>query len=368
MQLDPPVAPEQRVVLLLGQLRGARGFTFTAPPRDDDTTSITFAVTDVPAGMYLVRVQVDGAESIADRKRRRRLRQAGDHAVSGDWAVANQRYLMAALGVVRAALERHIGRDPDPGSRKSLPAPRTAMPAPPALHVLCESFGLSPFERDLLVLCAGVELHGAIGPLCATAQADPRGTHPTFSLALAALPDAHWSAITPDAPLRRWRLVEPGPGDAITTSPLRIDERILHYLTGQQYLDERLQGLVTPVYAADDPAPRTRRSPNGSFAPGPRRSRPARAGWPSSCAALTPSRRAPWPQALCSRAGLRAARATGRRHPARRDRAGRATAGLGARSGARQWRPARRNGRRRRAPIAHGRRIWRASSSAPPAP
>jgi hypothetical protein len=64
VQFDPPVAPEQRVVLLLGQLRAAAGFTFTAPPRDADTTSITFAVSDVPAGIYLVRVQVDGAESV----------------------------------------------------------------------------------------------------------------------------------------------------------------------------------------------------------------------------------------------------------------------------------------------------------------
>jgi hypothetical protein len=139
------------------------------------------------------------------------------------------------------------------------------MPAPPALQVICDAFGLSPFERDLLVLCAGVELHAAVGPLCATAQADPRSassagqgprcTHPTFSLALAALPDAHWSAITPGAPLRYWRLVEPGSGDAITVSPLRIDERVLHFLAGQQYLDERLLGVVMPVPPSDELAP-----------------------------------------------------------------------------------------------------------------
>ena len=172
-----------------------------------------------------------------------------------DWAVANQRYLMAAVGVVRAALTCYIGQDADQRVEEELAQAAALMPAPPALHVLCDAFGLSPFERDLLVLCAGVELHAAIGPLCASAQADSRCTRPTFSLALAALPDAHWSAITPAAPLRYWRLVEPGLGDAITATPLRIDERILHYLAGQHYLDERLHGLATPVYHTDDLVP-----------------------------------------------------------------------------------------------------------------
>jgi hypothetical protein len=175
-----------------------------------------------------------------------------------DWAVANQRYLMAAVGSVRAALERYIGhqsQDEQEPEKEELANATASMPGPPALQVVCDTFGLSRFERDILLLCAGVELHAAIGPLCATAQADARCTHPTFSLALAALPDAHWSAITPGGPLRYWRLVEPGAGDAITVSPLRIDERVLHCLAGQQYLDERLHGVVMPVHPTDDPAP-----------------------------------------------------------------------------------------------------------------
>ncbi|HEY3057565.1 MAG TPA: ATP-binding protein [Chloroflexota bacterium] len=169
--------------------------------------------------------------------------------------MANQRYLMAAVGVVRAALTRHLGQADEQRAEEELVQAAALMPAPPALQALSEAFGLSPFERDLLVLCAGVELHAAIGPLCASAQADPRCTRPTFSLALAALPDGHWSAVTPAAPLRYWRLVEAGVGDAITTSPLRIDERILHYLAGQQCLDERLYGLTTPAQHIDDLVP-----------------------------------------------------------------------------------------------------------------
>jgi hypothetical protein len=63
------------------------------------------------------------------------------------------------------------------------------------------------------------------------------------------LPEAHWSALSPAAPLRRWRLIEVlnQPGTPLTTSPLRIDERVLHFLTGIQHLDDRLVGLLEAV-------------------------------------------------------------------------------------------------------------------------
>ena len=73
---------------------------------------------------------------------------------------------------------------------------------------------------------------------------------PTFSLALAAFDDAHWSAMLPGRPLRHWHLIEVLSGDALTTSPLRIDERILHYLTGMHAMDERVRGVVDGVAPA----------------------------------------------------------------------------------------------------------------------
>lgn len=117
---------------------------------------------------------------------------------------------------------------------------------------LCEAFALSPFERDVLVLCAGMELDSAFASHCAAAQNDPRCAYPTFGLALVALPEPHWSALVPAAPLRFWRLIEVGAGETLTTSRLNVDECILHYLAGVPYLDERLQGLVEPVRASDE--------------------------------------------------------------------------------------------------------------------
>jgi hypothetical protein len=171
--------------------------------------------------------------------------------VPNTWHEANQRYLSAALAALRAALERHAA---SPGKKDGPETPQEperaswetdeAMPAPPALESLAAAFGLSRFERDLLLLCAGMELDSGFAALCAEAQGDDRRTYPTFGLALAALPGAHWSALTPASPLRRWRLLEVGAGDALTKSPLRVDERVLHHLAGTPHLDERLAGVV----------------------------------------------------------------------------------------------------------------------------
>ena len=125
---------------------------------------------------------------------------------------------------------------------------RARLPAPAALDTLCADFGLTPFEHDVLLLCAGLELDAGFGPLFAAAHGDPQRPYPTFSLALAALPDPHWSALAPEAALRRWRLIEVGTGSALVFSPLRIDERVLHYLLGVNYLDDRLLGIVDRVH------------------------------------------------------------------------------------------------------------------------
>lgn len=177
------------------------------------------------------------------------------------WLDANQRYLTTALAEVRLALEDHRapgeGKTGDGKPRAEVEAAlkqaAEAMPGPPAIEILTATFGLSPFERAILLLCAGIELNAQIVSLCAAAQGDPLRAYPTFSLALAALPQPHWSAINPSAPLRHWRLIEVSNGPAITLSPLRIDERILHFLAGVQHFDEHLLGLIEPFQSPTEP-------------------------------------------------------------------------------------------------------------------
>jgi hypothetical protein len=167
---------------------------------------------------------------------------AGTLRTSPTAAEENQRALVAALDWLQDRLGRHAAA----GSAEHSPA---TVPPCPALDALAATFSLSPFERAVLLLSAGVDLDAGVAAACAAAQGDPGRPQPTFGLALAALPEPHWSALGPDAPLRRWRLVEvtQAPGTPLTACPLRIDEHILHLLAGVHHLDERLAGLVEPV-------------------------------------------------------------------------------------------------------------------------
>lgn len=123
------------------------------------------------------------------------------------------------------------------------------MDPPPALLILAERFGLSLFEREMLLLCAAMELDTGIASLCNLAQGGANSPYPTFALAMALFEDPAWEALSPERPLRYWRLVEinqPG-SQPLTTSALRVDERIVNYLKGLNYLDDRLAPLLLPI-------------------------------------------------------------------------------------------------------------------------
>jgi hypothetical protein len=175
-----------------------------------------------------------------------------------DWTTANQAYLMVALQVVRARLEGN-GEEAIRAAETARDEAAQQLPAPAALDRLASAFALSPFEQELVLLCAGVELQANFAQLVARMI----GGHgrPTFGLAFSALPEAHWSALAPGGPLRYWRLLGPvgSPSEPLTSSPLRLEERILHFLSGTDGLEERLYGLVRPVLSEDAPLPPSHR-------------------------------------------------------------------------------------------------------------
>jgi len=112
------------------------------------------------------------------------------------------------------------------------------------LQLVSERFGLSSFERDTLLLCAGVEVQPDVADLLATLHGSRARPYPTFGLLLAVHPESHWSAVTSDAPLRYWRMIGIDTAGSAIHSAMRIDERILNALMGVHQLDERLQSFV----------------------------------------------------------------------------------------------------------------------------
>lgn len=155
---------------------------------------------------------------------------------------ANQQALAGYVTALRQALVRREPGAFEPG----LPDPRLTIPA---LGTIAGLFGLSRFEAETLVLAAAPELDGAIGALCAAANGDPARPWPNFGLALALLSEPHWSALLPDAPLRRWRLIDVDTDAGLVCGRLRTAEAVLHRLAGLGGLDERLAGWVRLVPA-----------------------------------------------------------------------------------------------------------------------
>jgi hypothetical protein len=138
------------------------------------------------------------------------------------WLNLNHRHIEAAIGDLRRLLDSSA--TPGPAS------PARSRYAPYRLDLLQQRFDLSDFERALVVMTAGVELDGEFGRL--VASRDPDGRGPSFAVALATLPGAHWSALRPEGPLRRWRLLTLRDDGSLIGALLVLDEYLLHWLIG----------------------------------------------------------------------------------------------------------------------------------------
>ena len=181
-------------------------------------------------------------------------------ASDSEWFEANQLDLLARIAAVKRRLAHRVSDEAASAIGTPVLKPdQVAVLAerPPAFAHLVETFGLSPFEQEILLLCAGVEVDATVPALCAAIQGDADRPYPTFGMALATLAEPHWGALSPDAALRRWRLIELGNGHVLTHAPLRIDERVLHCLLGVDEIDERLAVLIDPIapVSADELVP-----------------------------------------------------------------------------------------------------------------
>lgn len=171
----------------------------------------------------------------------------------------HRRVLDAAIAVAVAEIEAAAARDAEDDTVKT--AASTALETarvhenaalaesteenPAALESLAASLGLSPFERRLAAAAAGVVLDPAFAALVAHHSQHHAFT---FAFALETFAEAHWTAVTPRAPLRRWQVLLPLPPAQPFTSPLALDERILHFLLGIDATDARVEALARPVH------------------------------------------------------------------------------------------------------------------------
>jgi AAA+ superfamily predicted ATPase len=158
-----------------------------------------------------------------------------------------------------AALDRAIGaadellRRREAGAAQGGPALR--------LELLRRRFGLSAFERDVLVVALAAEVDLKYERLFAYLQDDVTRKRPTVDLVLQLLCDTlperllARRAFVPPAPLLRWELltVHDDPQARHPVLParyLRLDDRVAGYLLGSDEIDARLAALREPAPAA----------------------------------------------------------------------------------------------------------------------
>ncbi|MEZ5082210.1 MAG: AAA family ATPase [Bacteroidales bacterium] len=174
------------------------------------------------------------------------------------WPEENKHYLMLSLKILQEEIEHYLSKKEikqEIGTtlRNELKDFAKNMTAPSSIDTITSIFNLSSFERKILLMCAGVELDSGFASFISSIQGSQGQFLPTFSLALAVFPEAQWSALSPDNPLRYWRLIEVDTNHLLTKSPLRINERVLHYLAGIQYVDESLSGYIEPFIDLEKP-------------------------------------------------------------------------------------------------------------------
>lgn len=176
---------------------------------------------------------------------------------SEEWHKANYRYLLAQIEQVRQILEHHLSADAKQ-STPQLPLPHAVAADSPTdplfrLDELCATFHLKAIERNILLMCAGMELMPDLRLLCAAIHGDPQLNYPTFALAAKIFPSVEWSVISSYSPLQQNHLIEIGASFPLTLSPLRIDQTLLCYLLGEPCLDSFLSSTIKQITLSQTP-------------------------------------------------------------------------------------------------------------------
>ncbi len=160
-----------------------------------------------------------------------------------------------ALAMIRSGLDEALAqiRAQLTALAEGKPPPPFAPPRDSPFPALGRIFRLTKAEIQLLALATGGEIDAATLEAARAASGAPVID---VRLAERLAGPAIWDALVPEAPLRRWRMIELRGAGLLHTREIRLDERVLHALLGAQYLDARLDGLAHHVSAGADLTPR----------------------------------------------------------------------------------------------------------------
>jgi hypothetical protein len=152
-----------------------------------------------------------------------------------EWVrAASLRYLYAALDDLHARLG---GTEPaDHGARARA---SEELGGPSALEAAAEALQLDEFAREVVLLCTGFEVDPRFAALGVA----------TPGMAFAALPDAHWAAFAPDAPLRRLGVLELDESQPLVAAPMRLAPDVLAFVLGHGVVVD--DATFVPVDRAD---------------------------------------------------------------------------------------------------------------------
>lgn len=155
-----------------------------------------------------------------------------------EWLARNRDYLDRLV----ESLEVHLGEIVDADTQQAARLPEADFDPPFALDHLADALQLTDFERSLVGLLVAADLRPAIRELLGRIGDGPP-TPVTFALAARVLVHSHWSAMSPERPLRAAEIIEVGPGP-IPTAAMNLTERALQHLLGVDALGSEL-ALVT---------------------------------------------------------------------------------------------------------------------------
>jgi ATP-dependent 26S proteasome regulatory subunit len=164
-----------------------------------------------------------------------------------NWRDFNFQYLNREISHLQQKIQQTI--EPSEAEEPILEAPEIPQPkdiSPPTLQSLCEEFGLSQLERDLLIMCVAAEIDFSFGQLLHQSLGNVQSPYPTIhtALTISSYPGIH--IYNRNLPLFKWQIVDITSSGNLVTAPLKIKPWALQYLLGYDYEPPEYQGMLTP--------------------------------------------------------------------------------------------------------------------------